>query len=50
MRLQLATDNHPLSKYRSNLTLTNMPEFRQAFGCAEGDPMTRPAKAVCHIW
>ena len=50
MRLQLATDNHPLSKYRSNLTLTNMPEFRQAFGCAEGDPMTRPAKTVCRIW
>ena len=50
MRLQLATDNHPLSKYRANVTLANVPEFRKAFGCSEGEPMARPEKAVCRIW
>ena len=50
MRLQLATDNHPISKYRANATLANMPEFQQAFECAAGDPMVRPAAEVCRIW
>jgi putative endopeptidase len=50
VRLQLATDNHPLAKYRANATLANMPEFRTAFQCAATDPMVRPAASVCRIW
>jgi predicted metalloendopeptidase len=50
MRLQLATDNHPLSKYRANATLANVPEFQMAFQCAANDAMVRPAANACRIW
>ena len=50
MRLQLATDNHPLSKYRANATLANVPEFQKAFQCAANDAMVRPAANACRIW
>ncbi len=36
-RQQLATNPHPLAKYRVNSTLENMPEFHAAFGCKQGD-------------
>ena len=49
MRMQLATDNHPLSKYRANGTLANMPEFQKAFQCSASDAMVRPAPDVCRI-
>ena len=47
---QLATDPHPLAKYRVNATLANMPEFHKAFGCNAGDPMVRPAAQQCRVW
>lgn len=50
MRLQLNTNNHPLSKYRANATLQNIPEFQSAFHCKTGDPMTRPAQLQCKLW
>ena len=50
IRLQLATDNHPLSKYRANATLANMPEFQRAFQCAGGDAMMRPPAEQCWLW
>jgi predicted metalloendopeptidase len=50
MRLQVATDNHPLSKYRANATLANMPEFHRAFQCASGDPMVRQPGEQCRLW
>ena len=49
-RLQLATNNHPLSKWRANATLMNMPEFQAAFHCKPGNAMTRPAGQSCAIW
>jgi predicted metalloendopeptidase len=50
MRRQLATDPHPLAKYRTNATLQNMPEFHKAFMCKQGDPMVRPAGEQCRLW
>ena len=50
MRLQLNTNNHPISKYSANATLQNIPEFQRAFHCKPGDPMTRPAQQQCKLW
>jgi len=50
MRRQLATDPHPLAKYRTNATLQNMPEFHKAFGCKQGDPMVRQPNQQCRLW
>ncbi|HVW08915.1 MAG TPA: M13 family metallopeptidase [Bryobacteraceae bacterium] len=47
---QLATDPHPLAKYRVNATLENMPEFQAAFQCRQGDAMVRPAAERCRLW
>jgi predicted metalloendopeptidase len=49
-RLRLQTDPHPLPQYRVIETLKNVPEFAQAFGCHEGDPMVRPAAQRCRLW
>ena len=46
---QLATvDPHPNDRLRVIGTLSNMPEFRQAFGCVAGDKMVRTD--ICQIW
>ena len=46
---QLAVvDPHPNFKYRIIGTLSNMPEFRAAFGCVAGDKMVRAN--ACQIW
>jgi putative endopeptidase len=50
MRLQLNTNNHPLSQYRAIATLQNMPEFQKAFQCKPGDAMMRPAGQQCALW
>ena len=50
MRLRLNTDPHPLSKYRANATLQNMPEFHEAFKCKRGDAMVRPPEQRCRLW
>jgi predicted metalloendopeptidase len=50
MRLQLNTNPHPLSKFRANGTLQNMPEFHRAFQCKAGDPMVRPPQQQCRLW
>ena len=49
-RLQLATNNHPVAKWRANATLMNMPEFQAAFHCQAQDPMTRAATQRCALW
>jgi putative endopeptidase len=49
-RLTVATDPHPVAKYRVIGPLSNMPEFRQAFGCQEGDAMVRPPGRSCRVW
>ena len=47
-RLQTNTDPHPLGRFRVNGTVSNMPQFAQAFGCKAGDPMVRADR--CQIW
>ena len=47
-RLQAQTNPHSIDKYRVNGVVSNMPEFRQAFACTEGQPMA-PAK-MCRVW
>jgi putative endopeptidase len=45
------TDNpHPLSRFRVNGPLSNMPEFAEAFQCKVGDAMVRSAEQRCQIW
>jgi putative endopeptidase len=47
-RQQTITDPHPLPRFRVNGTVSNMPQFAQAFGCKAGDPMVRADR--CQIW
>ena len=49
-RLRVATDSHPLGRFRVNGPLSNMPQFAQAFQCKTGDPMVRPPEKRCQIW
>ena len=46
---QLAlTDPHSPGKYRVIGTVSNSPEFQQAFGCKKGDAMVRENQ--CRVW
>ncbi len=45
-----ANNEHPWDKLRVNATLSNMPEFAQAWFCKVGEPMVRPAADRCQIW
>ncbi len=47
-RLQATTDPHSLPQYRVNGTVSNMPEFANAFSCKEGQPMVR--EKSCRVW
>ena len=49
-RVIVLQDPHPLSKFRVNGPLSNMPQFAAAFQCKDGDPMARPEKDRCVIW
>jgi putative endopeptidase len=49
-RLQAQSDPHPLSRFRVNGPLANMPKFAEAFQCKAGDAMVRPEKDRCQIW
>jgi len=46
----LKSDAHSPSKWRVNGPLSNMPEFKAAFGCKEGDPMVRADNLRARIW
>lgn len=48
-RLQALTGVHSLPEFRVNGTLSNMPEFAEAFNCKPADPMVRGEKA-CKVW
>jgi putative endopeptidase len=50
LRYLVSSNPHPPSKWRVNGPLSNMPEFKEAWGCKEGDPMVRPAALRPHIW
>ncbi|HEY4303194.1 MAG TPA: M13 family metallopeptidase [Gemmatimonadaceae bacterium] len=47
---QVKTDAHSPGKWRVNGPLSNMPEFRAAWGCKEGDAMVRPEALRARIW
>jgi endothelin-converting enzyme/putative endopeptidase len=49
-RRMVRIDNHPVGRWRINGPFSNMPEFRAAFGCREGDAMVRPPQTACRIW
>jgi predicted metalloendopeptidase len=49
-RLQAQSDPHPLSRFRVNGPLSNMPEFAAAFQCKAGDSMVREDSKRCQIW
>jgi putative endopeptidase len=48
LSMLVQTDPHSPPKFRVNGSVSSLPEFAQAFSCAEGSPM-RPAKA-CSVW
>ncbi|MEO8431179.1 MAG: M13 family metallopeptidase [Acidobacteriota bacterium] len=47
-RLMAQTNEHPLGKFRSIGTVSNMPEFARAFRCSPGAAMVRTLR--CRIW
>jgi predicted metalloendopeptidase len=49
-RLRTITDPHSPAKFRVNGPLSNLPEFYEAFGCKDGDPMERSEKNRPAIW
>ncbi|MGH7652906.1 MAG: M13 family metallopeptidase [Gemmatimonadaceae bacterium] len=49
-RYLVSADPHPPAKWRVNGPLSNMPEFKAAWGCKDGDPMVRPANLRPRIW
>ena len=49
-RLRVVTDPHSPARFRVNGPLANLPEFFEAFGCKDGDPMKRPLAVRPAIW
>ena len=47
-RNRLLTDPHSPGQWRVNGTVTNMPEFKQAFGCKTGEAMI--SAKPCRLW
>ena len=48
MEVKVKTDPHPVSRYRVNGPLSNLPEFAAAYGCDANDPMVRAKR--CEVW
>ena len=49
-RQMLATDPHPVPKFRVIGPLSNLPEFQRAFSCPAGAEMVRPPEKRCAVW
>lgn len=47
---RVTTDPHSPGKYRVNGTLSNMPEFFEAFDVQEGDSMRQSTDKIAKIW
>jgi predicted metalloendopeptidase len=50
LRTVVLTNPHSPPYWRVIGPLSNMPEFRAAFSCKEGDPMVRPENVRPEIW
>jgi putative endopeptidase len=50
LRVQLNTNPHSPGKWRAIGPTSNLPEFYDAFGCAEGAPMRRAEAERPSIW
>ncbi|MEQ1504765.1 MAG: M13 family metallopeptidase [Myxococcota bacterium] len=48
MQMLVATDEHSPAKFRVNGPVSNLPEFAEAFQCAEGTPMRTANR--CEVW
>ena len=46
----LKTNPHSPGKWRVDGPLANMPEFKAAWGCKDGDAMVRPENLRARIW
>jgi putative endopeptidase len=49
-RLLVQSDAHPVSKYRVNGPLSNLPEFQHAFQCKPDAAMVRAPNKRCEVW
>jgi putative endopeptidase len=47
-RTRVLTNPHSMPQLRVNNVVSNMPEFKQAFGCKEGQPMVHAPQ--CRVW
>jgi predicted metalloendopeptidase len=47
-RMLVTVDPHSPAKYRVNGTVSNMPEFREAYHCAATAPMVN--ENACRVW
>jgi endothelin-converting enzyme/putative endopeptidase len=47
-RTLVLSNPHSLPHFRVNRPLSNMPEFQQAFGCKQGQPMVHTP--ACRVW
>ncbi len=50
LRVRAITDPHSPARYRINGVVVNMPEYKQAFSCKDGQPMVAPAEKACRVW
>lgn len=50
LRNQVTTDPHSPAKYRVNGTVGNMDEFKNAWGCKDGDSMINSGTQQVKIW
>jgi putative endopeptidase len=50
LRTQVQTDPHSPAKWRINGPMGNLPEFKAAWGCKDGDPMVRSEAVRAKIW
>jgi putative endopeptidase len=50
LRNLVLTNPHAPAEWRVNGPLSNMPEFKAAWGCKDGDTMVRPEDKRARIW
>jgi putative endopeptidase len=50
LRVRAVTDPHSSAHFRINGVVVNMPEYKEAFSCKDGQPMVAPAAKMCRVW